>query len=123
MPSRGVVFAWGDTLYNPNRAGVSPDLMTHEEVHGAQQKAMGGPEIWWERYLIDPKFRLEQEIEAYGAQARYLRWMSGRKKYLEVFEKISRDLSSSLYGNIISYEEAADAIEKASMQDVMKKYA
>lgn len=121
-PYQRVVFAWGDVIYNPNGAHMSGDLIMHESVHGLQHKAMGGPEIWWERYLVDAQFRLEQEIEAYGAQWRWLRLNKGRRAY-DVREKIIDDLSGPLYGNIISREAAAAAIEEASMRDIFKVYS
>lgn len=120
-PSLRVVFAWGDVIYNPNNAYMSGDLIMHESVHGLQQKAIGGPEIWWDRYLVDAKFRLEQEIEAYGAQWRWLRLNKGRQAYI-IRERILGDLSGPLYGNVISKEEAAAAIEEASMRDIVKAY-
>lgn len=123
-PYAPVVFAWGDFIYNPNGAGIAAHLDVHESIHGLQQKAMGGPEIWWERYLADPAFRLEQEIEAYGTQARYLRtMMSNKKKRYDIMHKITFDLSSSLYGNLLTFEEAHKAIEAASMTDIKLKYA
>lgn len=122
-PHAGILFAWGDTIYATNGVGVSMDLIEHESIHELQQKAMGGPEVWWERYLVDAKWRLEQELEAYGAQVRYMR-VNGynKKKFGKILEKISFDLSGPMYGNVITYKEAVDAILAASMSDIRKKY-
>jgi hypothetical protein len=123
-PSRQIVFAYGDTLYNPNQAGVSPDLMTHEEVHGVQQRHHGGPEAWWDMYLADPKFREAQELEAYGAQARYLKQLMGNKKKLALrLDKLAQDMSSEMYGNVIDYPLAVQMIERLSRHDIFKVYA
>ena len=36
LPS-GVIFAWGDIIYNPTRVHIPPSLMAHEAVHGRRQ--------------------------------------------------------------------------------------
>lgn len=43
-------------------------LMTHETTHLRQQKDAGI--IWFIKYIFSKKFRLAQEVEAYGAQAK-----------------------------------------------------
>lgn len=122
-PHAGILFAWGDTIYATNGAGVSGDLMAHESIHELQQEVAGGPAIWWDRYLVDPEWRLEQEIEAYGAQVRYMRVMQyNKKKFSQILDKITFDLSGPMYGSIIGYAEAQRQIQEASMQDIRKKY-
>jgi hypothetical protein len=72
----GVIFAYGDTIFNPSGVEISPPLMAHEEVHGRRQR--GGicdPDvepvrIWWGEYLADPEFRYREEILAHAAEFR-----------------------------------------------------
>lgn len=40
-----VIFAFGDTIYNPGGHNLSPSIIAHEEAHGARQRAMAGGEI------------------------------------------------------------------------------
>jgi len=96
---RGVIFCYGDTIYNPMRVEVGPELIAHESVHSGRQN--GSPEVWWRRYIADPQFRLDEEIPAHRAE--YL--VSGR------LEDIARRLASPLYGSLISIERAIKVLE------------
>jgi hypothetical protein len=102
------VFTYGDTLYNPTGLEISDDLMVHEEVHAKQQV---NPEEWWGRYLTDPEFRIEQELEAYRAQYASLkdRPRPERRWYLREFAK---NLSSRLYGGVINKAKAEELIKQ-----------
>lgn len=104
-----VYFCYGDMIFNPSGNKIDADFVAHEEVHARQQAEMGGPEAWWARYFIDPQWRVVQEVEAYGTQFRYLLRSNARLAYKEL-ENFAISLSSSLYGNAISYGEARDAI-------------
>lgn len=104
-----IVFTYGDTIYNPGKGHISEDLMIHESTHSKQQG--DDPGGWWMRYLEDRLFRLEQEAEAYQLQynAFILRYKD-RNKRAVFLHKISCDLSSRIYGNIIGYEKAKKLI-------------
>lgn len=106
-PGPGTVFAYDRTIYAPNGAGLPYHLIAHEEIHFQQQEDIGGSEIWWDRYIEDPGFRLDQEIEAYRAQYKSLFSRSERRSYLSVFAGF---LSSPMYGSIISKAEASRLI-------------
>ena len=102
-----VIFAVGDTIHTKNPIGE--DLLTHEKVHLRQQSQyVGGWQSWWDRYLIDDKFRLEQEIEAYTAQYNYVKTTikdrNKLNKYLVI--NIVKPLSGTMYGNMISERDA-----------------
>lgn len=106
-----VIFAWGDTIYNPGRAHIPAHLEEHEATHGRQQMRLGGPEIWWQRYLHESEFRLEQEIEAYQVQYRYFcRTVSNRGERAAFLRKIAGDMASEIYRCNISLPEAARRI-------------
>ena len=106
-PNWKPIFCYGDTIYNPTKQDLAnrPDLIVHEEVHMKQQGK--SPDFWWERYFLNPEFRLEQEVEAYRAQYKYMsKHIKDRETLAWFLSEISRDLSSELYGNIISKQDA-----------------
>lgn len=102
-PPETAIYAWGDTIYIPSGQGNLPHhLIAHERVHFRQQEAIGGPKVWWDRYLVDVQFRLDQEVEAYRAQLASVQG-AVRSKLMPV---VARHLSSPMYGSIISFGEA-----------------
>ena len=119
------VFCYGEVVHNPFNSNITRDLEVHEAVHSKQQG--DDPEKWWEKYISDPAFRLEQEIEAYGVQVYHLKTTKVMRedekgKWVEVYipsrvieyylEKIAQTLSGPLYGNIIAYHKAHTRIRK-----------
>jgi len=99
-----IILTYGDTIYFDKE--LSYHLVVHELTHCLQQT---NPEKWWDEYLKNPKFRLIQELEAYQNQY----FCSKRVDFLNsgfLLEKIAEDLSSDLYGKIISFEEAKKLI-------------
>ncbi|MCH7720425.1 MAG: hypothetical protein IH988_05470 [Planctomycetes bacterium] len=97
LPPKGVIFAWGDIIYNPTRVDIPHQLIAHEAVHGRRQA--GDPEGWWRRYLVDNVFRLEEEIHAHIAE--YLALMgptSGRQQRRSALKLTARRLAAPLYG-------------------------
>lgn len=98
-----VVFAYGDAVYSPSGAELPADLVAHEEVHLRQQAEIGGPEVWWERYLADRDFRLEQELEAYRVQIAFHGDRAARRA---CFRRVARDLARPMYGSLVSAEQA-----------------
>lgn len=104
------VFAYGDTLYNPSGLPIAPDLMAHEETHEQQQSEIG-VELWWQLYLENKSFRLKQEAEAYQNQYRYVLQHYTRSFRRSTLQKLAKDFSSALYGNIISKKLAEEIIE------------
>lgn len=65
-----ILFAYAPDIYNPNNVSIAPDLIAHERVHIERQG--DDPEGWWEQYIADPDFRLEEERLAHIAEAWYL---------------------------------------------------
>jgi hypothetical protein len=105
-PPAGTVFAYGDTIYAPYLRNPLPQhLIVHESTHFAQQRAAGSPEAWWRRYIDDPQFRLEQELEAYRAQYAAVAALS-RPERRELLAHICRSLASRMYGGIVTKEQA-----------------
>lgn len=80
-----------------------PDhLLEHEEVHLKRQQKVG-VDVWVEKYLTDEQFRLNEEVIAYRKQLDYIKDRELRNKVMILCAK---DLSSSLYGNICTIDEA-----------------
>ncbi len=103
-PSPNTVFTYGDTIYVPSGGHVYKDLMAHEETHMRQQG--DDPKGWWDTYIASPDFRLSQEVEAYRNQYKEFSKAKNRNRLYIFLARIARDLSSSIYGGIVSYEEA-----------------
>lgn len=108
---KGIIVTFGDTYYCKEE--ISPDLIAHESTHMRQQLAFGIGE-WWDRYFIDQKFRLEQEVEAYQNQVRWLKehteGMDRNERRMRI-KFCAQALASGIYGNIISYEKALALIK------------
>lgn len=104
-PHPNTVFAYGDTIYSPSSVTLSADIVEHERVHFAQQLRAGGAEEWWQRYIADPSFRLEQEIEAYRAQYATAAALP-RADRRRLLARISKTLASALYGSLVTKEQA-----------------
>jgi hypothetical protein len=68
----GVVFAYGDRIYNPSGNVIPPALIAHEEVHLNRQRD-AGPIYWWDRYLTDSEFRYTEELLAHVAEFKHQR--------------------------------------------------
>lgn len=105
---RKAVFCYGDTIYNPFMVEINDNLKIHESVHALQQNDK--PELWWTKYINDSEFRLEQEVEAYGTQYAFIKQNSNTKLSDWVKEQLAKALSSGLYGDVISYQEAESKI-------------
>lgn len=117
----GVLYAWGDRLYNPSGIKVMPWLMAHESVHGGRQlqrylctiPGYTPVENWWIRYVHNPKFRLNEEILAHRAEweayKNAIQNPTQRQFYLAM---IAGRLSSPLYGSLITPTEAANEITR-----------
>jgi len=113
IKGKTLVFTYGDKLYVPDYKGKIEDhLMIHEETHSKQQG--NSPALWWKAYIELPKFRLEQEVEAYQNQFKYFKCMVRNKKQRTKFlQRIASDLSGRIYGNIIEFKEAKDLIRRS----------
>lgn len=109
-PGPNTVFTYGDTLYVPGGGIVMSNLFAHEEVHSKNQSVLG-VEAWWDKYLVDAKFRLDEELEAYRAQYQYAKENMNRHDRRMLLSLISKDLASPMYGSVISEEQAKIMIQ------------
>lgn len=119
-------YCYGDTIYNPSGKRLTYDIQYHEFIHMQRQEEMG-KDVWWYTWLTDHRFRLAEEIKAYGEQYLYAKGKiieadelarkedkhlgGGANNILRLFkESIARALSCSAYGNLLSYSEAESII-------------
>ncbi len=103
----GILFSYGDRIYNPSGMHIPASLRVHEAVHGRQQGY--DPAGWWERYIDSQAFRLGEEIEAHQAEYRYVIEHGSRAERRTARKLIAQRLSSPLYGKMIG-KSAARAI-------------
>lgn len=102
--NKGIAICYGDIVYC--KIDLGPDVLVHEAVHADQQRKMG-IEAWWEKYITDIKFRFEQEVEAYKAQVKWYRGsLYDRELRFKCIKHVVNDLSSAMYGNLCTAEEA-----------------
>lgn len=107
----GVLFCWGSTIYNPSGVEVPTYLAAHENVHRKQQGK--DPAGWWEKYLADPQFRLEQEIPAHLEEYRQFSIDFPQRNMRRLaLKSIAKRLSGPLYCNMLSYEKARALIKE-----------
>lgn len=103
------VYCYGDTLYVPDGHELTPDIVFHESIHVRQQGS--DPDAWWNAYLTDTKFRLDQEIAAYGEQWQWVKeHITGNSFRKWLLEKMAFALSGKEYGNMLNYQDAEAAI-------------
>lgn len=110
---RSVLFAYDGKIWNPGGQEVPTDVIAHEGVHLAQQKAYpGGCDAWWGRYLTDAYFRIEQEAEAYATQYAFIcGYVKDRNQRSRVLQDLARFLSGPMYGNTVSHSAAVKLIK------------
>ena len=108
-PPPTAIYAYGDTIYNPSGENIPEDVIAHEEIHELQQG--NDPADWWSKYLADPDFRLDQELEAYRHQYKFIqRWNKDRERHHFYLEHMARTLSGAIYGNLLTMQDAMDKI-------------
>lgn len=115
------VFTYGDTIYNPYKINISKDLVIHESTHMEQQKHNDTvAKLWWQRYLVDPEFRVGQEAEAYGRQYAFLKTIiKDRNKQAKMLWQLANFLAGNMYGRAILHGQAMKKIKAYSEKKVI----
>lgn len=111
----GVIFSWGDKVYIPKPKGEnwSDALRAHEAVHGERQVKIG-VEPWWDLYIANAEFRLQEEIPAHIAEyVEFYRNEKSRNYRRTMLHSIASRLASPLYGRLIRYDQARTLMSKA----------
>lgn len=108
----GVIFTFGNAIYNPSGAHICNALLAHEEVHARRQTtATAKIEAWWERYLVDGYFRIAEELPAHQAEFRAAcGQIKDRNKRGMICVKIAQRLAGPLYGNMMTFSQAMKAV-------------
>lgn len=116
IAGKPILFAWGDTIFNPEGVEIPPELFAHEAVHGERQIGIG-VEHWWDRYLDLPWWRLKEEELAHRAeyQAYARRHPNSRKRAL-VLDAIAERLAGPLYGNLVSVADARAVVANPALR-------
>ena len=110
QPSDNVIYAYGNVIYNPSGKNITPDLIVHEKTHCRQQG--NDPNDWWDRYLDDGIFRIQQEVEAYANQYNFIcKIQKDKNKRNKILRNMAIILSSITYGSIIGSSAAYKMIK------------
>lgn len=108
-----VVMVYGNKIHQSFYGRMDQDLLVHELVHVKQHAAYpGGPEAWWARYLEDKDFRMEMELEAYRTQYAWCKEHLNSETRRSILKHCANDLSSNLYGHMVSYQTAKELIQQ-----------
>lgn len=112
-PPATAIFAYGDTIYNPSGLSLPEDIIRHEQVH---QKQQGDAVVdWWRKYLRDEEFRLDQEIEAYGVQYKFIHETNTSREFrFKALMQMAKSLASPMYGDLIDVGRARQRIFRAA---------
>ena len=112
-PTKDTTYCFGSVIYNPSGKKLTPDIEHHENLHSKQQG--DNPDLWWNLYLSDKQFRMNQEIAAYGEQYAFAKEHGVKGKLLEwALDNMAKALSGEEYGSLISYGEARSKIRNYS---------
>lgn len=104
---KGLVIAYKDTIYHSEP--LDPSVIIHEQVHLIRQGK--DPDLWYEHYIRDKKFRFGEELLAYRAQYDYLRdVVSDRNEVARHLFRLASALSGPMYGKVVGHREALKLI-------------
>lgn len=90
---------------------IPPEKMVHECVHTKRQDEIG-VDLWYDRYIEDDAFRLDEEVRAYREEFKFLKkYVKDREFLFHLRNDICKNLSSSIYGNLVTLDEALNIIK------------
>lgn len=94
------------------KVNLTPEKIIHESVH-LKQQALIGVDIWWKNFLLDPVFRLQEELAAHRAEAQFIiKYIKNKNDQFQYLHRIAMNLSSSMYGKLITYQKALKLIKQ-----------
>ena len=115
------IFAYSPILYAPMGGDLDHPTIIHEQTHFLQQG--DDPKSWWDLYINNKDFRIEQETEAYSNQFQAFKERiedrNDQAKYLHI---LATQFSSDLYGNVLEYSEALKLIKNYQVTRISKKH-
>lgn len=103
-------FAYYPDIHTKSPLFLTDDVIQHEYIHLQRQKVIG-TEIWWEKYLADKEFRLEEELLAYRRQYNFLKGKMDRNGLYRLVWGWSYTLASPFYGDLIEAKMAYNKIK------------
>lgn len=105
---KNVATAYRGNIYCPE-GPVRDDIIIHEEVHLRQQG--DDYDNWIAKYCSDLDFMIDQEVEAYREQLKFLEKTKGHSYTLVATVSFAKFLSSEVYGKVISLDEAIKRLQ------------
>lgn len=106
---QGIIYAYGNRIYNPSGVKVLPWVLEHEKVHCERQFEVGIG-IWWDAYVAFPDFRLSEEVLAHRKEWSMTQDLISCRDRMHYLDMMVDRLSSSLYGNLVTSEQARTLI-------------
>ncbi len=104
---KGTVFTYAKTIFCKDP--IPDHVLAHECIHIRQQMEIGVKE-WWKRYIKDVGFRLEQEIEAYRTEYKYVVDHLEKHKHFYYLRYFATSMSK-MYGFNMSVLQAINLIK------------
>lgn len=110
---QGVIFAYGEAIYNPSGEDLPQEILAHEMVHCIRQlEHPEGVDGWWQQYLTDPEFCYIEEMLAHKAEyASIIERHPSRLMRRKALKHVGKKLSSALYGKMVTFEKAKKALQ------------
>jgi hypothetical protein len=100
----GMIFTFGNDVFVPDGQPLSRELQAHESVHVKRQTTdRSAIESWWERYITDPAFRLQEELPAHRAE--YREFCNNHKdgnRRIRFLHAIGERLAGPIYNGFMS---------------------
>lgn len=96
----GVIFAFGEDIYNPSGDPIPVALLMHENVHNVRQRKFEKPEQWWDRYISDAEFRYTEELPAHVAEYKAQAQPLDRNDRAKLLQFTARRLVAPLYNYV-----------------------
>lgn len=111
---KNVVFTYGSCIYVPSGGELRAWTKAHEGVHYSRQTDdVKKIEAWWDRYLVDPEFRLAEELPAHRAEWKSIRQaVRDRNARAQMLKELAQRLASPFYGNLLTLAKARVEIAK-----------
>jgi len=109
----GVIFSYGEAIYNPSGQDLPPEILAHEMVHCVRQlKHPEGVQGWWQQYLTNAEFCYNEELLAHKAEyASICERHPSRQTRRQALRHVAKKLSSALYGKVVTFEKAKKALQ------------
>lgn len=93
----GVLFAYGEAVYNPSGVSISKAVLAHEYRHCARQ-FQGRQVQWWEQYIVDSEFRYHEELLGHVDELKVLLSnVKDRNLQYQLLTRTALRLSAPLY--------------------------